>query len=156
MSNRKLIRPDLGDVRKNEGPRAVRRKASPPEQTNAEEFYYLKQMQARTPMVLRLVNGEELRGWVEWYDKGAIKFHRHDAPNLLIPKTSILFMFKEEELRRQPRKRPVAGVPGQAGPRPVELEAEGEEPASRFAADDHGAPRPEGEEDAAPHSEADD
>ena len=28
MSNRKLIRPDLGDARKNEGPRAVRRKAS--------------------------------------------------------------------------------------------------------------------------------
>ena len=122
MSNRKLIRPDLGDARKNEGPRAVRRKASPPEQTNAEEFYYLKQMQARTPMVLRLVNGEELRGWVEWYDKGAIKFHRHDAPNLLIPKTSILFMFKEEELRRQPRKKVSAGVPGQAGPRPLDAD----------------------------------
>jgi len=119
MSNRKLIRPEVGDSRKADAPRGVRRKASPPEQTNAEEFYYLKQMQARTPMVLRLVNGDELRGWVEWYDKGAIKFHRHDAPNLLIPKTSILYLFKEEELRRQTRKRPAAGVPGQAGPRPV-------------------------------------
>ncbi|MBP1643457.1 MAG: hypothetical protein H6Q03_2126 [Acidobacteria bacterium] len=73
-------------------------------------------------MVLRLVNGDELRGWVEWYDKGAIKFHRHDAPNLLIPKTSILFMFKEEELRRQPRKKVSAGVPGQAGPRPLDAD----------------------------------
>jgi len=122
MSNRKLIRPDVGDARKTEAPRGVRRKVSPPEQTNAEEFYYLKQMQARTPMVLRLVNGEELRGWIEWYDKGAIKFHRHDEPNLLIPKSSILFMFKEEELRRAPRKRLSVGggVAGQAGPRPID------------------------------------
>jgi sRNA-binding regulator protein Hfq len=127
MSNRKLIRPDVGDTRKGEGPRGVRRKASPPEQTNAEEFYYLKQMQARTPMVLRLVNGEELRGWVEWYDKGAIKFHRHDEPNLLIPKSAILYLFKEEELRRRPAKRLSVGggVAGQAGPRPLEAEDEG-------------------------------
>jgi sRNA-binding regulator protein Hfq len=125
VSNRKLIRPDIGDARKTDGPRGVRRKASPPEQTNAEEFYYLKQMQARTPMVLRLVNGDELRGWVEWYDKGAIKFHRHDEPNLLIPKSSILFLFKEEELRRRPRKPIAAGVPGQAGPRPAERDGNG-------------------------------
>ena len=128
MSNRKLIRPDIGDNRKSEGPRGVRRKASPPEQTNAEEFYYLKQMQARTPMVMRLVNGDELRGWIEWYDKGAVKFHRHDEPNLLIPKSAILYMFKEEELRRRPAKRLSVGggVAGQAGPRPLGVEDEGE------------------------------
>ena len=128
MSNRKLIRPDIGETRKSEGPRGVRRKASPPEQTNAEEFYYLKQMQARTPMVLRLVNGDELRGWVEWYDKGAIKFHRHDEPNLLIPKTAILYLFKEEELRRRPAKRLSVGggVAGQAGPRPIDAGEDGE------------------------------
>ena len=75
---------------------------------------------------LRLVNGDELRGWVEWYDKGAIKFHRHDEPNLLVPKSSILYMFKEEELRRTPRKRLSVGggVAGQAGPRPLDLDAE--------------------------------
>jgi hypothetical protein len=28
-------------------------------------------------------------------------------------------MFKEEELRRRPRKPVAAGVPGQAGPRPL-------------------------------------
>ncbi len=128
MSNRKLIRPDVGDARRTEAPRGVRRKTSPPEQTNAEEFYYLKQMQARTPLVLRLVNGDELRGWIEWYDKSAIKFHRHDEPNLLIPKSSILYLFKEEELRRRPAKKLTVGggVAGQAGPRPVEPEGEDE------------------------------
>ena len=46
------------------GARGVR-KGAPPDQTNAESFYYLKQMQARTPMVVQLVDGEELRGWIE-------------------------------------------------------------------------------------------
>jgi sRNA-binding regulator protein Hfq len=104
VSNRKLIRPDLTDMKKDPAPRTVRRKVAPPEQTNAEEFYYLKQMAARTPMVVVLVNGEELRGWIEWYDKAALKLNRHEGPNLLIPKHSIRYLFKEEELRRSRRR----------------------------------------------------
>ena len=108
-SNRKLIRPEVtegGGRGKESAPRtlAMRRKGSPPEQTNAEEFYYLKQMAARTPMVVVLTDGEELRGWIEWYDKGAIKLNRNNGPNLLILKHSIRFMFKEEELRRSRRE----------------------------------------------------
>ena len=98
--NRKLIRPDVPK----ELPSRSRRKQSPPEQTNAEEFYYLKQMQARTPMVVVLDSGEELRGWIEWYDKDTIKLNRHREPNLMLFKQNIRYMFKEEELKRQ-RKR---------------------------------------------------
>lgn len=103
MANRKLIRPDPND--KGQAPRGVRRKQTPPEQTNAEEFYYLKQMQAKTPMVVVLSNNEEVEGWIEWYDKNALKVHRHSEPNLLIPKHSIRYMFKEEERRRGRGKR---------------------------------------------------
>ena len=106
-SNRKLIRPEVTEGgRSKEGARtlAMRRKGSPPEQTNAEEFYYLKQMAARTPMVVVLTDGEELRGWIEWYDKGAIKLNRTTGPNLLIPKHNIRYLFKEEELRRTRRR----------------------------------------------------
>ncbi len=105
MANRKLIRPDLNDHKRDMAGRGVRRKQTPPEQTNAEEFYYLKQMAAKTPMVVVLVDGEELRGWIEWYDKGSIKLNRHDEPNLLIPKHNIRYMFKEEELKRRARRR---------------------------------------------------
>lgn len=104
MSNRKLIRPDVTDFKKEASSRAVRRKQAPPEQTNAEEFYYLKQMAAKTPMVLVLTNDEELRGWIEWYDKGSLKLNRASGPNLLINKHSIRYMFKEEELRRRGRR----------------------------------------------------
>lgn len=103
MPTRKLIRPDIAEMKKESPSRSVRRKGTPPEQTNAEEFYYLKQMANKTPMVVLLTSGEELRGWIEWYDKGAIKLNRHREPNLLIPKHNIRYMYKEEAVRRRGR-----------------------------------------------------
>ncbi|MFI5179833.1 MAG: hypothetical protein ACHQPI_00370 [Thermoanaerobaculia bacterium] len=105
LGPRKLIRPSLADVRREHGLRVPSsRKMVPPEQTNAEAFYYLKQMQARTPVVLRLLDGEEIRGWIEWYDKDVLKVNREGLPNLLIPKHSIKYLYKQEE-ERQLRRR---------------------------------------------------
>ena len=53
-----------------------RRKIAPPEQTNAESFYYLKQMQSKTPMVIVLQDDEKVRGVIEWYDKHCLKINR--------------------------------------------------------------------------------
>ena len=108
MPNRKLIRPDSQDFKKEVGPRGVRRKQTPPEQTNAEEYYYLKQMSNKTPMVVVLVNDEELHGWIEWYDKAVIKLNRKVEPNLVIPKHSIRYMYKEAEARRARRQKKAA------------------------------------------------
>ena len=72
-------------------------KAAPPETTNAETFYYLKQMSSKTPMVVHLTDGEEIRGWIEWYDKTCLKVNREGAPNLLIQKHCIKYLFKQEE-----------------------------------------------------------
>ncbi len=99
MATRKLIRPDTSEIRRDAG-RSVRRKQAPPEQTNAEEFYYLKQMAAQTPMVLVLDDGEELVGSIEWYDKNSLKLNRNKAPNLILFKKNIRYMFKEEERKR--------------------------------------------------------
>jgi host factor-I protein len=80
------------------GPTAAGRKVAPPEQTNAENFYYQKQMQSRTPMVIVLRDGEEVHGVIEWYDKTCIKVVRDDGrPNLMIYKPAIKYMFKEDE-----------------------------------------------------------
>ena len=108
MSDRKLIRPEMDDKRATAS-RGARRRPSPPEQTNAEEFYYLKQMAAKTAMVIVLNDGEELRGWIEWYDKGALKLNRDDGPNLLVLKHNVRYMFKEEELRRRARRSQATG-----------------------------------------------
>lgn len=71
---------------------------APPEATHAENFYYLKQMSSRTPMVIVLTDGEEIRGCIEWYDKTCLKVNREGAPNLLIQKHVIKYVFKQEEL----------------------------------------------------------
>jgi len=106
LTSRRLIRPSISDVADRGTLRGMgHRKQAPPEQTNAENYYFIKQMQNKTAMVLVLVDGTELRGWIEWYDKECIKLNRADGPNLMIYKHSIRFMFKEEELRQR-RKRP--------------------------------------------------
>jgi len=108
FSNRKLIRPALNrnDHPRNDGDRRERtdrsernngKKLPPPEQTHAENFYYQKQMQTKTPMVLVLQDGEEIHGVIEWYDKYCLKVNRIGAANLLIYKPSIKYMYKESE-----------------------------------------------------------
>jgi host factor-I protein len=94
-------RPDRSDRGERSGGGGGGRKAAPPEQTNAENFYYQKQMQSKTPMVIVLRDGEEVHGVIEWYDKTCIKVVREDGrPNLMIYKPAIKYMFKEEENRR--------------------------------------------------------
>jgi len=74
------------------------KKPAPPEQTNAENFYYQKQMQSRTPMVIVLRDGEEIHGVIEWYDKHCLKVNRDSGePNLMIYKPAIKYMYKEGE-----------------------------------------------------------
>ena len=115
FSNRRLIRPSLPRVEharvdgnerrerneRGERPQGPPRKMAPPEQTNAENFYYQKQMQARTPMVIILQDGEEVHGVIEWYDKNCIKVNRNGQANLMIYKPSIKYMFKESENGRK-------------------------------------------------------
>lgn len=101
MTTRKLIRPNLTEIKERlaQGGKnnAARRKVVPPDQTSAEAFYYLKQMNAKTPMVVVLNDGEELRGVIEWYDKSAIKVNRIGAPNLLVMKPAVKYMYKADE-----------------------------------------------------------
>jgi sRNA-binding regulator protein Hfq len=116
FTNRKLIRPTLtrdqarsADSERRERPERVERvergdrggngkKSPPPDQTHAENFYYQKQMQAKTPMVVVLHDGEEIHGVIEWYDRTCLKLIRSgSSPNVLVYKSCIKYMFKESE-----------------------------------------------------------
>jgi host factor-I protein len=93
-------RGDRGDRSTGGGPGGGK-KMAPPEQTNAENFYYQKQMQSRTQMVIVLRDGEEVRGIIEWYDRTCIKVNRDSGePNLMIYKPAIKYMYKEGENQR--------------------------------------------------------
>jgi sRNA-binding regulator protein Hfq len=116
MMNRKLVRPNLAEIKekmaaprgvsapapdrdrgRERGDRGPRHRPAPPESTHAEAFYYLKQMNAETPMVLVLDDGERVRGRIEWYDRGCLKVHRDDGPNILLFKHCIRYVFKQED-----------------------------------------------------------
>jgi sRNA-binding regulator protein Hfq len=95
-ANRKLIRPSLNELKEQIPPnRRPQKKPVPPDQTNAENFYYVKQMQAKTPMVFVLRDGETLHGVIEWYDKCCLKVNRNGEPNLLLYKPNIKYMYKD-------------------------------------------------------------
>ena len=94
MAERRPDRPERSDRQDRNG---GGRKAAPPEQTNAENFYYQKQMQGKTPMVFVLRDGEQIHGVIEWYDKSCLKVSRNGEPNLMIYKPSIKYMYKEAE-----------------------------------------------------------
>ncbi len=101
--NRKLIRPSFNEFKeKAETPRKSPpagpvRRSIPPDQTNAENFYYVKQMQSKTPMVIILKDGEPVKGVIEWYDRGCLKVNRIGDPNILLYKSNIKYMYKDEE-----------------------------------------------------------
>jgi len=100
--NRKLIRPSFNEMKeKLDTPRksaaSAQKRPIPPDQTNAENFYYVKQMQSKTPMVITLKDGEVLKGVIEWYDRSCLKVNRDGEPNLLLYKSNIKYMYKNEE-----------------------------------------------------------
>jgi len=108
FTSRKLIRPSLSNGTRNESPRsepigerrerpAGAKKTPPAEQTHAENFYYQKQIATKTPLVVILRSGEEVRGVLEWYDRSCIKLTRNGHSNLLIYKQAIKYMYKESE-----------------------------------------------------------
>ena len=120
-TNRRLIRPSLTEVkekithkrqqqrqpqsRQQQRPaqqQPQQKRSLPPDQTHAENFYYLKQMQNRTPMVLVFKDGEEIHGYIEWYDRTCLKLNREGEANLLIYKDSIKYLFKESEREERP------------------------------------------------------
>ncbi|HEY1253995.1 MAG TPA: RNA chaperone Hfq [Terracidiphilus sp.] len=58
----------------------------------AEFFYLQKQIQAQTPMVIVLEDGELLEGCIEWYDRNALKLRSRQKT--LIYKSAIKYMYK--------------------------------------------------------------
>jgi len=94
--NRKLIRPNLNEIKEQYSakPKAGK-KPAPPDQTNAENYYFIRQMNNKTPMVILMMDGEEIHGIIEWYDRKCIKVHRNDAPNLLIYKDKVKYIYKD-------------------------------------------------------------
>lgn len=72
------------------------RRTPPPESTGAEAEYLLGSKEAGTPMVVQLLDGETIRGVIEYFDRHMIKISRPEGPNLFIRKDQIRYLYEEE------------------------------------------------------------
>lgn len=107
--SRKLIRPSLSAPPPRTEPVSERRerlertdrmagngprRSGPPEQTHAENYYYQKQIQSKTAVVVVMKDGEQVHGLIEWYDRNCLKLSRNGGGNLLLYKPSIRYIYK--------------------------------------------------------------
>ncbi len=94
--NRKLIRPKFSHYKDNKKQNPPQKKSHPSYDTYAENYYYLKQMNKKTPIGIVFIDGETIKGQIEWYDYNCLKINRKNAPNLLIFKNNIKYLYKLE------------------------------------------------------------
>jgi sRNA-binding regulator protein Hfq len=64
--------------------------------SHAEAFYFQKQAQTQTLMVFVLEDGEHLEGYIEWYDRDAIKIR--NGSRTLVYKSAIKYLYKAGDL----------------------------------------------------------
>src|SRR3989454_5726342 len=74
--------------------RRERRQAAP-EQTFREAEYIDRLSKSRTPVVVKLIDGEEVKGWIEYYDKDIIRVTRETGPNLFIYKNRVKYLYED-------------------------------------------------------------
>jgi RNA chaperone Hfq len=75
-------------------PGAARHQASQP---TPESFYFAKQMQQQTPLVIVLEDGEHLDGIVEWYDQQSFKLRRENGNRVMVYKHAVKYLHKQND-----------------------------------------------------------
>jgi host factor-I protein len=80
-------------------------KNPPPDETFQEAAYLKSLGEKQMPVSIKLLDGEIVKGWIEYYDHGMIRLTREGAPNLFIFKHEILYIAEDTGARR-PRREP--------------------------------------------------
>src|SRR4051812_27000515 len=71
------------------------RRQAAPETTFREAEYIDRLSKNRVPVIVKLIDGEEVRGWIEYYDKDIIRITRDTQPNLFIYKNRVKYLYEE-------------------------------------------------------------
>ena len=75
-------------------------KRAPPPDDTLEEAGYLKSLgEQQKPVKVKLVDGEIVEGWIEYYDRNMVRLTRESGPNLFIFKHEIVYI--AEDARRR-------------------------------------------------------
>jgi len=75
-------------------------KMPPPDETGQEAQYLKALGEKQTPVAVKLMDGEVVRGWIEYYDQRMIRLTREGAPNLFIFKHDISYISEDTGRRR--------------------------------------------------------
>jgi len=76
---------------------------TPPPDDTRQEAAYLKMLgEKQRPVRIKLMDGEVVRGWIEYYDRRMVRLTREGAPNLFIFKHEIAYI-AEDTGGRKPR-----------------------------------------------------
>ena len=67
-----------------------------PAETHREGAYLRYLAHTQTPVVVKLISGETIRGFVEYYDRRFIRVTRQGEPNLFIFKSKIKYLYEEQ------------------------------------------------------------
>lgn len=81
-------------------PNAKRGRTPPPEDT-FEEAAFLKNLgEKQKPVSVKLMDGQVVQGWIEYYDKNMVRLTRQGAPNLFIFKHEIMYIVEDAGKRK--------------------------------------------------------
>ena len=73
-----------------------KRGRTPPPDDTFEEAAFLKLLgEKQKPVTIKLMDGQSVRGWIEYYDRNMIRLTREGAPNLFIFKHEIMYVAEE-------------------------------------------------------------
>ncbi len=73
-------------------PTQHRSKCPPPDSTNQEATYLKSLSEKQRPVAIKLVDGETVSGWIEYYDRDMLRLTREGLPNLFIYKHQIAYV----------------------------------------------------------------
>jgi len=76
------------------------RRQGAPEHTFREAEYIDRLSKSRTSVIVKLIDGEEVRGWIEYYDKDIIRITRDREPNLFIYKSRVKYLYEDPASQR--------------------------------------------------------
>jgi host factor-I protein len=89
---------------------------TPPPDDTRQEAAYLKALgEKQKPVRIKLMSGEILRGWIEYYDRRMVRLTRDGAPNLFIFKHEIAYIAEEPVRKTRPDGAPGNGDAPSAG-----------------------------------------
>lgn len=78
-----------------------KRGRTPPPEETFEEAAFLKVLgEKQRPVSIKLMDGQIVRGWIEYYDKNMVRLTREGSPNLFIFKHEIMYIAEESAKRK--------------------------------------------------------